>query len=171
MQLIQEADKTDFVKQLRDVLVKIHNIEVLIRFVITKEISKAINVLPLLKPAESIRGYCDGAMASHVHLSHRMNGLISNSSSLPLCAQTPPAEEPRQSAQQPSAAGCCRRVDTRLNMHVALRTTPLTDRRAKALCLCEGNPMLPRGTAHLEYLNVPEVTKRGFVQHSTWLLA
>lgn len=97
-----------------------------------------------------------------------MNGVIS-SSSLPLSAQMPLAEECRQSAQQPLAAGCCWRlpVDTRLNKHMAPQTTLLTNGRAKAQCLCEGNPMLLCGTAHLEHLTAPEVTQCGVVQHST----
>lgn len=52
-----------------------------------------------------------------------MNGSI-RSSSLPLPAHRPPAEEPQQSAQEPSAKRRCWRVpqDARLNTQAARRT-------------------------------------------------
>lgn len=98
-----------------------------------------------------------------------MNGLI-RSSSLPLPAHRPPAEEPQQSAQEPSAKRRCwsaPRCPSEYAGGTANSTLP--NGRAKAPCLHEGYLTLPCGRIDLEHLNGPEVTDCGFEQHSTWL--
>lgn len=113
-------------------------------------------------------------MASHTHLSPRIHfpGEWFDQKQLPPAVCTS-ASSRRAAAgssvtlcQAAMLASACRHLNTRR----APQTT-LTNRRAKAPCLHKGNPTLPCGKLHLEYPNVPEVTKRGFEQRSAWLFA
>lgn len=120
MQLAREADQTDFVKHLKSaVLVKIHRIKTSIRVVTTKEVTKAINVPPLLNPEGSVCGYWGGAAASRPHPPHRIrvpgegDGWFDEE-------QLPPAAAPR-----PPAAGEQQPLRNPLGPHTAPPATPL----------------------------------------------
>lgn len=160
--------------------VKIRNTKTLIRFVIIQEITEAINVLPLLKPEKSICGYWDGAIASHIQLSHRIH-LPGERDEWFDQKQLPPAICTKATSKR--AIGICSvtvcqtvllvsTIGTSVSEYAhSTANNSVTNRRAKALCLHEGNPTLPCGKIYLEDPNVPEVTKWGFEHHSTWLFA
>lgn len=173
MQLIREADKTEFVKQLRWVfLLKIHNIKTLIRFVITKEIPKIINVLP----SETRGKYLWLLRWSHA-LSYRIHFPGERDERFDQ-KQLPPTTCTQATGRRATAV-CSGTVCQTALLASAPRcpseyaggtaNSTLPNGRAKAPCLHEGYLTLPCGRIDLEHLNGPEVTDCGFEQHSTWL--